>query len=153
MPTLEGAINSLCFGVLAWSDARYNSRMIEAGLVIAPEWIAKILAGEKTWEIRSKTNARSGRIALAEKGGPLVAICDIGKSISLRSNEFDTHFSKHRVRPQDLRDFYGDRDVYAWPLSNVRLLNPPIKYKHPGGGSWVRLSPENVSDWERLQAE
>jgi hypothetical protein len=31
--------------------------MIDIGLVIAPPWIVKILAGEKTWEIRSKLDA------------------------------------------------------------------------------------------------
>lgn len=126
--------------------------MIDSGLVIAPEWVAKILAGEKTWEIRSKTNSRVGRIALAKKGGPLVATCTIAKSIPLRAEEFAMYFPKHQVSPKELWEFYGDRDVFAWPLSDVRPLDPPIKYQHPGGGSWVKLSPANVTDWERLQA-
>ena len=58
---------------------------------------------------------------------------------------------KHRVSPEELQAFYGDEPVYAWPLSDVRKIDPPIKYKHPGGGSWVRLSPTNVGEFERLQ--
>jgi hypothetical protein len=51
----------------------------------------------------------------------------------------------------DLRKFYGERPVYyAWPLSDVRKIEPPIRYKHPGGGSWVKLSGANVSDFNRL---
>lgn len=96
--------------------------MIDSALVIAPEWIDKILAGEKTWEIRSEPNARVGRIALAKKGGPLVATCIIGKSIPLEAKDFSAHFEKHRVRPEELRAYYGDRDVYAWPLSDVRSM-------------------------------
>lgn len=126
--------------------------MIDTGLVIAPEWVAKILTGEKTWEIRSRSNARTGRIALAEKGGPLVGVCTIGRSIPLRAEEFAMHFPRHRVKAQELWAFYGDRDVYAWPLSDVRALDPPIEYKHPGGGSWVKLSTANVPELDRLRA-
>ncbi|MFG0328775.1 MAG: hypothetical protein ACF8PN_02645 [Phycisphaerales bacterium] len=124
--------------------------MIETALVIAPEWVAKILAGEKTWEIRSRPNARVGRIALAEKGGPLVATCTIEKSIPIRAEEFAMYFPKHRVKPEDLWNFYGDRDVFAWPLSDVRRLDPPIEYQHPGGGSWVKLSPAILTKLDRF---
>ena len=127
--------------------------VIEAGLVIDTPWIRKILAGAKTWEIRSKPNSRSGRIALCEKGGPIVATAMIGPSISIAAGDFDRHFSKHQVPAADLRAFYGDRPVYAWPLSDVQEIDPPIRYKHPGGGSWVKLSAENVTDFQRLQRE
>jgi len=133
--------------------ARYDRAMIDTGLVIAPQFVARILAGEKTWEIRTKTNATVRRIALAEKGGPLVATCTIGKSLPIRAEEFAMHFPKHRVDPRELWELYADRPVYAWPLSDVRPLDPPIKYQHPGGGSWVKLSPVNVTDWERLQVD
>ena len=42
--------------------------MIDMGLVIGSPWIEKILRGEKTWEIRNKPNARTGRIALCKAG-------------------------------------------------------------------------------------
>src|SRR5687768_3785534 len=111
--------------------------MVDCGLVIASPWIEKVLAGEKTWEIRSKPNGRTGRIALAKKGGPLVGTCAIGESIPLSKEDFAKHFAKHRVPPEELAGFYGGRAVFAWPLSDVRPLEPPIRYKHPGGGSWV----------------
>jgi hypothetical protein len=125
--------------------------MIDAGLVIASPWIEKIVAGEKIWEIRSKPNGRTGRIALARKGGSLMATCTIGASVPLSNEDFAKYFAKHRVPPEALTEFYGDANVYAWPLSDVRRLEPPIRYKHPGGGSWVRLSPANVSEFDRLQ--
>jgi hypothetical protein len=127
--------------------------MIDAGLVIESPWIRKILAGGKTWEIRSKTNSRSGRIALCEKGGPIVATAIISPAISVPAGEFERHFGKHQVPAEELRTFYGDRPVYAWPLSDVRRIEPPIRYKHPGGGSWVKLSADNVADFQRLQRE
>jgi hypothetical protein len=127
--------------------------VIHFGLVIATPWMQKIVAGAKTWEIRSKPNSRTGRIALCEKGGPIVATAIIGPSISIQPDEFNRHFSKHQVTAGDLRAFYGDKPIYAWPLADVRKIDPPISYKHPGGGSWVKLSAENVSDFARLQGE
>jgi hypothetical protein len=127
--------------------------MIDTGLVIDTPWIQKILAGTKTWEIRSKPNSRTGRIALCEKGGPIVATACIGQSISISAEEFHQHFDNHQVPIEKLHAFYGDRQVYAWPLSEVRNIEPPIRYRHPGGGSWVKLSEENVSQFERLQHE
>lgn len=127
--------------------------MIDTGLVIDSPWIRKILVGAKTWEIRSKPNSRTGRIALCEKRGPIVATAIIGPSISIPAGEFDRHFGKHQVPAADLRAFYGDRPVHAWPLSDVRRIDPPIGYKHPGGGSWVKLSAANVPEFDRLQKE
>src|SRR6266480_3602033 len=47
------------------------------------------------------------------------------------------------------REFF--RVVFARPLSDVRVIDPPIEYKQPGGGSWVTLSPTNVPEFTRLQ--
>ncbi len=101
--------------------------MIVTGLVIDTPWIRKILIGVKTWEIRSKPNSRSGRIALCEKGGPIVATATIGPSIGVAAGDFDQYFNKHQVPAVDLRSFYGDRPVYAWPLSDIRKIDPPIR--------------------------
>jgi ASCH domain-containing protein len=125
---------------------------ISMGLVVRSPWVEKILSGEKTWEIRSKPNSTTGRIALCKGGGPIVGTCIIGRSIPLSREEFRKNFDKHRVSEQQLVEFYGDRQVYAWPVSDARPLSEPIRYKHPGGGSWVTLSPQNVSEFDRLQS-
>ncbi len=78
--------------------------MIDTGLVIDVPWIRKILTGMKTWEIRSKTNSRSGWIALCEKGGPIVSTAIIGPSIRLSAGQFDLHFDKHQVPTEGRTD-------------------------------------------------
>ena len=45
-----------------------SPRMTQMGLVIGSPWIEKVLAGEKTWEIRNRTPARR-----PEGRGPVVA--------------------------------------------------------------------------------
>jgi hypothetical protein len=125
--------------------------VITIGLVIASPWIEKILAGEKSWEIRSTSNLRSERIALCEKGGPIVATAVIAPSIRIAPGDFDRYFDKHRVPADVLAELYGGDPVFAWPLSDVRRLDPPVEYEHVGGGSWVTLSAGSVREFERLQ--
>src|SRR4051812_26538892 len=92
----------------------------------SPPWIDLILAGKKTWEIRSKPNQRTGRIALCRRGGPIVGTCAIGASIPLANQAFDQHFDQHRVARAVLNGFYAGKPVFAWPLSDVRPIAPPI---------------------------
>lgn len=39
------------------------------------------------------------------------------------------------------------------PCRTCAGSSPQTRYKHPGGGSWVRLSADNVSDFEWLRAK
>jgi hypothetical protein len=127
--------------------------MITMGLVIGSPWIEKILAGEKTWEIRGTPNRRTGRIALCKKGGLIVATCTIGASYPLTSKAFLESMEKHCVSPPELKTYYAGKQVYAWPLSDVRKIDAPIDYEHSGGGSWVKLSRKHVREWRRLQKQ
>ena len=119
-------------------------------MVIEKEWLDKIVAGEKTWELRSRPHKRVVRGALCEKGGPIVATCTIGQSIELSRENFAANFDKHRVPSEELDGFFKGRQIHAWPLSDVRRIEPPIQYQHPGGGSWVKLSGHNVRKYARL---
>jgi len=48
------------------------------GLVIKSPWIEKILAGEKTWELRTRAVRERGTIALIKGGsGTIVGTCSI----------------------------------------------------------------------------
>ena len=48
------------------------------GLIIREPWIGMILAGRKTWEMRSRQTPYRGRIGLIRKGtGMVVGIAEI----------------------------------------------------------------------------
>lgn len=125
--------------------------MIEIGLVIEEKWLKKILSGEKTWEIRPQRVSRRGRIALCQKKGPIVGTAVVGEPVEITVADSDRFFAKHRVpMPEMLAYAKGREKVFAYPLSQVVRLVPPIKYQHPGGGSWVKLSAGNVEEYRRL---
>ena len=48
-----------------------NDFEVTKGLMIKSPWIDKILAGEKTWEIRGYTTETRGTIALIKSGSGL----------------------------------------------------------------------------------
>src|SRR5688572_10979565 len=118
--------------------------MIKSGLLIKSPWIDKILAGEKTWEIRDKRSNKHERIGLIQSGsGTIVGTCCVGP---LSADQFKKNFDKHRVTPGELVAFYGNKSIYAYVLSDVRKLGKRIPYTHkPGAVQFVRLTSENVS--------
>jgi hypothetical protein len=111
------------------------------GLIIRSPWIEKILAGEKTWEIRSSNTNVRGPIALIRGGsGLVVGTCDLVDCIGpltlqeLQENEDKTGIPTEQVR------FITYARPHAWVLWNARALNPPRPYNHPPGAViWVNL--------------
>ncbi len=120
------------------------------GLIIRSPWIDHILAGHKTWEIRSKATKIRGPIALIRGGsGLIVGKCELVDSLGpftfaqLRDRQ-DTHC----VPVDKLRPFltkYKDQ-AHAWVLERVVAFNRPIPYSHPSGAViWVML-PDDFLD-------
>lgn len=104
-------------------------------------WIDLILAGVKTWEIRSKFTKKIGPVALIRAGsGTVVAIATLAEVIQLTSKlayeNADIMGFKGLTREQ-AKDFDGE---YAWVLKDVVKLKSPVPYKHPSGAvTWVTL--------------
>jgi len=117
------------------------------GLIIRSPWIDHILAGRKTWEIRSKATKVRGTIALIRGGSGLV----VGKAELVDSlgpftfEQLRNRQDKHAVPGADLLLFtrrYKDR-AYAWVLDMVVAFERPVPYEHPSGAViWVTLSDE-----------
>ena len=51
---------------------------------------------------------------------------------------------KHHI-PLDVLTELSYEKTYAWVMSEPKLLEPPVPYKHPSGAViWVRLTAANV---------
>lgn len=111
------------------------------GLVIRQPHIGKILAGEKTWEMRSRPTKVRGRIALIEAGsGMIVGECDIIRSFEAPTLPVMRHFTRgyHCLEEKDYH--LMDKWKYAWQLENVIKYENPVPYQHPKGAViWVNL--------------
>lgn len=119
------------------------------GLIIQSPWIEKILAGQKTWEIRTRHASRRERIALIKsKSGCIFGTCRVVDCIGpLTSEEMLANEDKHRVPEEMLSRYCRPDQTYAWVLADPQRLVTPIRYRHPPGAViWVRLTRSNVAD-------
>lgn len=126
------------------------------GLVIDQPWIELILAGEKIWEMRSRSTRMRGPIALIEKGtGTVVGLAELADSLPALSRfEMQRTVAKHRI-PTSLSAQPDFKWFSPWVLRNVRRLSVPVPYDHPAGAViWVNLSPaEEQAVCQDLQSD
>jgi hypothetical protein len=117
------------------------------GLLVKQPWIDKILAGQKTWELRGSRARIRGSIALIERGtGTVVGVCelvDVHGPLTRAALRRTT--ARHRVPATQFRNRLRFRRTYAWQLRGARRLRRPVPYRHPSGAvSWVNL-PSGVA--------
>ena len=114
-------------------------------LIIRDPWIDLILAGRKTWELRtSPTNVR-GRIGLIRKGtGLIVGVGDLVDSLPrLDTDALAASRDQHAV-PPDMDHVALDAGwLHPWVLHNARPLERPVPAGQKSGQViWVTLAPE-----------
>jgi len=116
------------------------------GLIIDEPWIALILLGKKTWEMRKTACHHRGRIALIRKGsGRIVGTADVIDSLqSLNTTEaYARAEPQHGIPASRQERAFADGWRTPWVLANARAMGSPVAYKHPAGAViWVNLAPE-----------
>lgn len=113
-------------------------------LIIDEPWIGHIMAGRKTWEMRSRATTKRGPIALVRKGsGQIVATARITDCLPpLTAAAMADAFDRHRI-PQSMIEQSGYKWFIPWVLADVQILDRPMPYRHPSGAvTWVDLAPE-----------
>jgi hypothetical protein len=112
------------------------------GLIIESTPIEKILAGRKTWEMRSTPTKVRGTIALIRKGsGQIVGTAELVDSVGpLSADDVRNNEDKHQIEPTRQADPKIAKYRHAWVLRNARRLERPVRYEHPAGAViWVSL--------------
>tara|TARA_R110002124_G_scaffold126278_4_gene285819 strand:+ start:12427 stop:13221 length:795 start_codon:yes stop_codon:yes gene_type:complete len=128
--------------------------MLTQGLVVDEPWIGHILAGRKTWEMRSRLTKKRGTIALIRKSsGLVVATATLTECLpSLSAATMSTHFSKHQI-PQAKVVSPGYKWFTPWVLADVRPLKHPVRYAHPRGAvTFVNLDPKVITAVAKQQS-
>lgn len=110
------------------------------GLIIDEPWVSMIVAGKKTWEMRSRNTAVRGRIALIRKGSKaVVGVADlVGTLPGLSQSDLKAGVAKHQVPESEIDEQFKHNT--AWVLERTRPLRHPVTYQHPTGAViWVNL--------------
>ncbi len=129
---------------------------LSSGLIIKPEPIQKILNGHKTWEMRSVNTSKRGPIALIEKGGRRIvgvaSIMSVQGPLSDQTMQANVHL--HGITPDRLGQPEVQKLRFAWVLSDVRALHPPVPFSPRNGAvRFVNLNDEEQREIQlRLQA-
>ena len=116
---------------------RVNVTTLSA-IPIRTPWIDKILAGTKTWEIRTKNTKKIGPVALIRSGsGTVVATAFLSEVKELTASFARANAGRMGMSASEAAASVG---CYAWVLKDVVALKKPVPYKHPPGAvTWVRL--------------
>jgi hypothetical protein len=112
------------------------------GLLIKSPYIDRILAGTKTWEMRSSATSLRGPIALIKQGsGQVVGVANlVDVKGPLSKQEKLKAIDKHQISIERLESGETDKWDTAWVLENAQPLKTPIHYQHPNGAViWVNL--------------
>lgn len=109
-----------------------------SAIPIRTPFIDEILAGTKTWEIRSKFTKKIGLVALIRsKSGTVVGTAILSKVVEITASLGRANARKMGMTPADGADCEG---LYAWVLEDVVKFKTPVSYKHPSGAvTWVTL--------------
>jgi hypothetical protein len=116
-----------------------------SGLIIKPEPLQRILNGSKTWEMRSISTGRRGPIALIEKGGRRIigvaSITSVQGPLTDQVMQASVHL--HGITPDRLKLPEVQKYRYAWVLSNIKTLHPPVPFSPRNGAvTFVNLNAE-----------
>ena len=118
------------------------------GLIIREPWIGHILAGKKTWEMRTRPTSVRGRIGLIRKGsGMVIGVANLVESLApLDARSLAASRDRHGIMPEHEEEALEGGWVYPWVLSDVRKLPRPVPAgQKPGQVIWVTLAPSTIA--------
>ena len=137
-PTLGNDPYLLTCSIKARLAGGWPPRSAPRVLTIKSRWLKLILEGKKTWEIRNKDLQQLGPVHLSPSGTTdIVATCDIRCCVRLTPGIFYENMAKHCLSSFSEVKF---KTPYAWVLTNIKRVAPPLVYKHkPGAVIFNRL--------------
>lgn len=115
------------------------------GLLIRTPWIDMILAGTKTWEMRSGQTHIRGRIALIRAGsGLIVGSAELVDSLpALSLEQMRTTQGLHGIPDSQIAGAFNAGWITPWVLRDVRALATPKPYRHKSGAvTWIELADD-----------
>jgi len=122
--------------------------LVMKALIIREPWIDRILAGDKTWEMRSRTWKHTGPLALIRAGSKQVV--GMARMVNCRTAITDAvEFAKaerfHAILPSEQADAFRAGWTTPWVLAEMRRLDRPVPYAHTSQVDRVNLQPDEAA--------
>ena len=133
----------------------FREYMIQRAFFLKPQWLALVLSGEKSWELRTTATSIREQVGIIEKSsGTVVGICTIVACHGpLTDDELAASYSKHLTTPLDRQRLAGARPYrYAWVVDHVQALRVPVPYVHiPGTQGWCGITTDVAAEIARQE--
>jgi hypothetical protein len=124
------------------------------GLIIRDPWIGKILAGKKTWELRSRHCNHRGELALVRQGTGLV----VGMARLIDNlHPLDEHTMRQTMEfhgvPEDRIPEVIERNwCIPWVLTHVQPLARPVPFdQKPGAVTFAKIDAKAEDEIRKQQ--
>lgn len=110
------------------------------GLFVREPFAERIVSGRKTWEIRTRSTDRRGRIGILSQRG-LIGTVELGDVLGpFTVADLVWHVDKHRAPLSLLAAYAAGRDLYAWVLrAPLKLDTPRVFHRGRGPMVWFKL--------------
>ena len=120
-------------------------------LLIKPKYLALILRGTKTAELRRTPCKKLDWTALSPLGGKpgskrkILGLARIASSEKVTVEELLRRKEEHCVEDADVRTYLGDKDGYLWTFSERHVLSDPLEFDYVRGQvNFAKLGAEVV---------
>ena len=115
-----------------------------SALVVKDPWASKIVAGEKTIELRTRKTRKVGEKIYIAKAGTktLIGCATIEKCVLMTIPLFEETINQHCTS----RCYYDkihakNKKLYGWFLQDILKFDTLIPYDHPQGAQmWVKIN-------------
>lgn len=116
-------------------------------LIVREPYLGRILAGSKTWELRSRPCSHRGLTGLIRKGSKaVVGVVKISQCLPpLNDMEIRQSEKFHGIPPDEIDALLKTAWRVPWVLEEVCTLARPINYSHSSQVTWVDLSIEETA--------
>ena len=107
-------------------------RSAKSALVVKKRWLDKILAGQKTWEIRQGPTAKRGWIHFAQSGftGKVMGRARLVGCHRVSRSSFEPAYCHHCEGSWDDVKY---KKPYAWVLEDAERFERPFDYEYKNG--------------------
>lgn len=120
-------------------------------LLIKPKYLALILRGTKTAELRRTPCKKLHWTALSPLGGKrgskrkILGLATITSSEKVTMEEILRRKAEHCVEEAEVRAYLGDKEGYLWTLSEKHILSNPLEFDYIRGQvNFAKLGAEVV---------
>ena len=145
--TLAQPVDPCCYKRSAHIAPAMSTERLKV-LTIKPEFLADILAGAKSWEVRRSNAHYRGTVAFAASGTRKIwGTAQLTEGRWLSRNALATQQAQqfHRLEAEQLATYGSESGAWVWVFDNAEPFEYPLDWSpQPGSVIWSRVPQDKI---------